>query len=288
VNVPLRPLWRPGGGGRGAYRRAVVQRLLPALRAFNPDLVLLSAGFDGLLGDLGNCRQRPQPSTDPGADPLWEAGMDLRPEDVAWVTQEVMRIADLTCQGRLVSVLEGGYGRMRRQAQTHTQASALSPAPSNPHTQEPGTPSPDSSNSETSQQTQRGPEELAQLMDSLEAVNCLSLYLFLLFAFLSLAFSVTHSPPSLSFSLLTPEPRSPTFSLFSFLTPYFYSLCLLLTLSHCLITLFTFYFLFLLLSLSVCFPLFSLCFTVTLFFLPLFSYFLFLCLSYLFLVSFFL
>jgi acetoin utilization deacetylase AcuC-like enzyme len=37
--------------------------------------------------------------------------MDLRPEDFEWVTTEIMRIADLCCSGRVVSVLEGGYGR---------------------------------------------------------------------------------------------------------------------------------------------------------------------------------
>eukprot|EP00597_Dinobryon_sp_UTEXLB2267_P005784 CAMPEP_0170064464 /NCGR_PEP_ID=MMETSP0019_2-20121128/4938_1 /TAXON_ID=98059 /ORGANISM="Dinobryon sp., Strain UTEXLB2267" /LENGTH=1142 /DNA_ID=CAMNT_0010271133 /DNA_START=213 /DNA_END=3641 /DNA_ORIENTATION=+ len=139
VNVPLRPLWRTqgGSGGRGEYRKAVVQRLLPSLRAFNPDLILLSAGFDGLQGDLGNCRQRVGASpglqsTDP-ADPdglLWEAGMDLRPEDLAWLTQEVARIADLCCQGRIVSVLEGGYGRTdpRKLAQTSPATTSASSA----------------------------------------------------------------------------------------------------------------------------------------------------------------
>lgn len=37
-------------------------------------------------------------------------GIDLLPEDFAWATTEVMKIADICCHGRLVSVLEGGYG----------------------------------------------------------------------------------------------------------------------------------------------------------------------------------
>ena len=43
--------------------------------------------------------------------PTPHTGMDLRPEDFEWVTTEIMRIADLCCSGRVVSVLEGGYGR---------------------------------------------------------------------------------------------------------------------------------------------------------------------------------
>lgn len=37
-------------------------------------------------------------------------GIDLLPEDFAWATTEIMKIADICCGGRLVSVLEGGYG----------------------------------------------------------------------------------------------------------------------------------------------------------------------------------
>ena len=38
-------------------------------------------------------------------------GIDLEPEDYAWTTRKVLEIADICCQGRVVSVLEGGYGR---------------------------------------------------------------------------------------------------------------------------------------------------------------------------------
>jgi acetoin utilization deacetylase AcuC-like enzyme len=38
-------------------------------------------------------------------------GIDLEPEDYAWTTRKILEIADICCQGRVVSVLEGGYGR---------------------------------------------------------------------------------------------------------------------------------------------------------------------------------
>lgn len=125
INVPLQPLWRQTSAtaaatdsssdgmsspldenlaGREAYRRAITQRLIPSLRAFNPSLILLSMGFDALSGDVGNCKH-----SGGKAGPL--KGMDLTCEDVAWVTTEVMKIADICCNGRLVSVLEGGYGQ---------------------------------------------------------------------------------------------------------------------------------------------------------------------------------
>jgi acetoin utilization deacetylase AcuC-like enzyme len=56
-------------------------------------------GFDTALGDVGNTR--------PGGT---EPGMDLEVRDFEWATVEIMKIADLCCGGRVVSVLEGGYG----------------------------------------------------------------------------------------------------------------------------------------------------------------------------------
>lgn len=92
--------------GKDLYRQAVVQRLLPALRAFNPSLVLISMGFDPAAGDVGNIKS--------GAV---ERGMDLEPVDFEWVTTEVMKVADMCCGGRVVSVLEGGYGEYGKQSQ---------------------------------------------------------------------------------------------------------------------------------------------------------------------------
>ena len=93
--------------GREAYRQAITQRLLPALRAFNPSLILLSTGFDPVEGDVGNTK-----SGTADAD----AGMDLRPEDFAWTTSEILNVADICCSGRVVSVLEGGYGKYAEQS----------------------------------------------------------------------------------------------------------------------------------------------------------------------------
>ena len=88
--------------GREAYRSAIQNRLLPALRAFNPDLILISAGFDAAKGDVGNARH------ERGGE---KVGLDLDPEDYAWTTRRILEVADICCQGRVVSVLEGGYGR---------------------------------------------------------------------------------------------------------------------------------------------------------------------------------
>jgi acetoin utilization deacetylase AcuC-like enzyme len=67
--------------GRAAYRRSIQNRLLPALRAFNPDLILISAGFDAAKGDVGNARHYLG-----GKERM---GLDLEPEDYAWTTRKV-------------------------------------------------------------------------------------------------------------------------------------------------------------------------------------------------------
>jgi acetoin utilization deacetylase AcuC-like enzyme len=85
VNAPL----RPGDGGE-QFRAAFETVILPRLRDFRPDLVVVSAGFDAHM-----------------RDPL--ANLNLVEPDFAWVTQELMEIADQSAGGRLVSVLEGGY-----------------------------------------------------------------------------------------------------------------------------------------------------------------------------------
>lgn len=85
VNVPLAP-----DAGSDAFRRGMSETLLPALAAFGPELVLVSAGFDG--------HER---------DPL--AHLNLTDDDFAWITAELMAVAKQKCGGRLVSVLEGGY-----------------------------------------------------------------------------------------------------------------------------------------------------------------------------------
>ena len=89
---------------------------MPALRAFNPALILLSTGFDPAMGDVGNSKTS-------GTN---EVGMDLAPSDFEWVTSEVMKIADICCAGRVVSVLEGGYGSYSAEARKQANATLAS------------------------------------------------------------------------------------------------------------------------------------------------------------------
>src|SRR5688572_5830529 len=85
VNAPLRP-----GDGGAQFREAFESRILPRLKDFKPDLVVISAGFDAHT-----------------RDPL--ANLNLTEADFAWATQKLMEIADGSAGGRVVSVLEGGY-----------------------------------------------------------------------------------------------------------------------------------------------------------------------------------
>jgi acetoin utilization deacetylase AcuC-like enzyme len=80
------------GTGGAEMREAYEARILPALEAFHPDFLLISAGFDADY-----------------RDPL--AGLNWRPEDFAWLTERLCRIATRLCDGRVVSMLEGGYDR---------------------------------------------------------------------------------------------------------------------------------------------------------------------------------
>jgi acetoin utilization deacetylase AcuC-like enzyme len=80
----------PAGAGGDAFKAAMTTRILPAMDAFHPDLILISAGFDAHMQDpLAN---------------LW-----LEEEDFAWATRQIMAIADRCCTGRVVCALEGGY-----------------------------------------------------------------------------------------------------------------------------------------------------------------------------------
>ena len=85
VNVPLRP-----GSGSVEFRAGMEGAVFPALRAFSPDVILVSAGFDA--------HER---------DPL--ATLRLVEGDYAWVSERLCEIADKVCGGRLVATLEGGY-----------------------------------------------------------------------------------------------------------------------------------------------------------------------------------
>lgn len=85
VNVGL-----PARVGSDAFREAVLMQWLPRLEAFQPELIYISAGFDAHReDDMGN--------------------LALVEADYAWVTQQIMRLADRHCRGRVISCLEGGY-----------------------------------------------------------------------------------------------------------------------------------------------------------------------------------
>ena len=85
VNAPLR-----AGDGGAEFREAFEVAILPRLADFRPDLIVISAGFDAHV-----------------RDPL--ANLNLVEADYAWATQKVMEIADRSAEGRVVSLLEGGY-----------------------------------------------------------------------------------------------------------------------------------------------------------------------------------
>lgn len=85
INVPL-----PTGTDGKTFRAKYTEIILPAVRKFNPQLILISAGFDAHKDD-----------------PL--ASLRLVEEDYAWVTRQLREIADAVCNGRIISALEGGY-----------------------------------------------------------------------------------------------------------------------------------------------------------------------------------
>lgn len=85
VNAPLR-----AGDAGDKFKAAFEERILPRLSSFGADLIIISAGFDA--------HRR---------DPL--ANLQLVEADFGWATKKIMEVADKTAQGRVVSVLEGGY-----------------------------------------------------------------------------------------------------------------------------------------------------------------------------------
>jgi len=97
IGVPL-----PGGTDGAAFRAAIAERWLPALRSFRPNLILVSAGFDAhVLDEM--------------------SGLALREADYAWLTEQIMLVAREFAAGRVVSVLEGGYelGALGRSVVAH-------------------------------------------------------------------------------------------------------------------------------------------------------------------------
>lgn len=84
-NVPL-----SAGSGGAAARSALEKHWLPALDDFRPQMILISAGFDAHREDL-------------------LGGLALIEDDYVWMTRELMKVAAQHSQGRIVSMLEGGY-----------------------------------------------------------------------------------------------------------------------------------------------------------------------------------
>jgi acetoin utilization deacetylase AcuC-like enzyme len=101
VNVAL-----PPGSGGEAMRAGYDRRIFPAVEAFEPDFVLISAGFDADY-----------------RDPL--GGLNWRPAYYAWITRRLMEIAQRCCDGRIVSLLEGGYDRQGLATGVAAHVSAL-------------------------------------------------------------------------------------------------------------------------------------------------------------------
>jgi acetoin utilization deacetylase AcuC-like enzyme len=100
VNAPL-----PAGTDGASFREAITASWLPAIDAFAPELILISAGFDGHR-----------------EDPM--AQFNLLEFDYAWITRELMKLADKHAGGRAVSSLEGGYHlhALARSVSVHLQA----------------------------------------------------------------------------------------------------------------------------------------------------------------------
>lgn len=99
LNIPLPP------GSDGTHMRAEYERLaFPRLRAFAPELIIVSAGFDAHKDD-------------PLAQLNWSA------DDFAWLTRNICDLADELCEGRVVSTLEGGYDlhALAASAKAHVQ-----------------------------------------------------------------------------------------------------------------------------------------------------------------------
>eukprot|EP00511_Aplanochytrium_stocchinoi_P007442 CAMPEP_0204832776 /NCGR_PEP_ID=MMETSP1346-20131115/14728_1 /ASSEMBLY_ACC=CAM_ASM_000771 /TAXON_ID=215587 /ORGANISM="Aplanochytrium stocchinoi, Strain GSBS06" /LENGTH=347 /DNA_ID=CAMNT_0051964811 /DNA_START=330 /DNA_END=1373 /DNA_ORIENTATION=- len=86
-NIVNRPL--PEGSGSVVFRRKFTE-IMTLLNDFSPDFIIISAGFDAAV-----------------QDPL--ADIELESEDFYWATVEILKIAQIHCKGRVVSVLEGGY-----------------------------------------------------------------------------------------------------------------------------------------------------------------------------------
>ncbi|MFI4955488.1 MAG: histone deacetylase family protein [Gammaproteobacteria bacterium] len=85
INLPL-----PAGSGGEVFRKKAAELWFEPIKQFQPDMLFFSAGFDAYINDeMANLR--------------------FTEDDYAWITQEIKQIAEITCQGRMISALEGGY-----------------------------------------------------------------------------------------------------------------------------------------------------------------------------------
>lgn len=100
INIPL-PRLTDGE----TFREAVFQKCIPRIEAFQPELIMISAGFDGHREDD-------------------MAHFNLLEADYSWITQQVSQLATMSANGRIVSCLEGGYNlqALARSVEAHIKA----------------------------------------------------------------------------------------------------------------------------------------------------------------------
>jgi acetoin utilization deacetylase AcuC-like enzyme len=101
VNAPLL-----SGAGSKEFRQAMEGLILPELKRFAPDFLIISAGFDAHRNDL-------------------LGGLALSEPDFAWATLKLLEQADVSAGGRVVSVLEGGYDLASLASSTAVHVQAL-------------------------------------------------------------------------------------------------------------------------------------------------------------------
>jgi len=89
-----------------AFKNAYEQEIFPAIKAFKPDLLILSSGFDAHKND-----------------PL--ASATLETDDYRWITKRLCGIAETFCSGRIFSILEGGYHVLSLKECVETHLNAL-------------------------------------------------------------------------------------------------------------------------------------------------------------------
>jgi acetoin utilization deacetylase AcuC-like enzyme len=98
-NLPMLP-----GSGDAEYKKYIEQDMIPAVETFEPEIILVSAGFDGHTDDD-------------------MSGIDLTTDFYTWIMEKIVELAIKYCQGKLISLLEGGYciQRLPELARNHVQ-----------------------------------------------------------------------------------------------------------------------------------------------------------------------